>query len=53
MVPEGTPVVNALFKQQMFITNVLSACAGLQADTNMSLEHITHLPKPIKLQAQM
>jgi myo-inositol-1-phosphate synthase len=44
MVPANTPVVNALFKQQRFITNVLSVCAGLHSDTDLWLEHITTLP---------
>jgi len=46
MVPANTPVVNALFKQQRFITNVLSICAGLHQDSDFALEHITQLPKP-------
>ncbi|CAF1236814.1 unnamed protein product [Rotaria sordida] len=50
MVPPGTPVINALFKQHRCITNILSACAGIAMDTDMLLEHKTSLPKPIKLQ---
>jgi myo-inositol-1-phosphate synthase len=41
MVPAGTPVVNALFKQQRLITNVLSICAGLKHDADLTLEHFT------------
>eukprot|EP00019_Armaparvus_languidus_P000355 CAMPEP_0168606922 /NCGR_PEP_ID=MMETSP0420-20121227/16852_1 /TAXON_ID=498008 /ORGANISM="Pessonella sp." /LENGTH=557 /DNA_ID=CAMNT_0008646665 /DNA_START=98 /DNA_END=1768 /DNA_ORIENTATION=+ len=44
MVPAGTPVVNALAKQQRCITNILSALAGLPPDNDMSLEHKTVLP---------
>jgi len=49
MVPPGTPVINALFKQHRCITNILSACAGIAMDTDMLLEHKTHLPKPMKI----
>jgi len=45
MVRAGTPVVNALFKQQRCITNILSAVAGIPADADMGLEHKTELPK--------
>lgn len=48
MVPEGTPVVNALFKQHRCITNIFSACAGISMDTDMLLEYKTKLPKPLK-----
>ncbi|CAF4257971.1 unnamed protein product [Rotaria sp. Silwood2] len=50
VVPPGTPVINALFKQHRCITNILSACAGIAMDTDMLLEHKTKLPKPMKLQ---
>lgn len=39
LVPRGTPVVNALFKQKTCIENVLRACLGLAPDSNMLLEH--------------
>lgn len=39
LVPAGTPVVNALFKQREAIVNVLRACIGLPADNHMNLEH--------------
>lgn len=39
LVPPGTPVVNALFKQRACIDNVLRACLGLPPDSNMLLEH--------------
>ena len=39
LVPSGTPVVNALFKQRACIENVLKACIGLQPGNHMLLEH--------------
>lgn len=45
LVPEGTPVVNSLFRQQRCIVNILSACLGLQPENDMLLEHKTKLPK--------
>lgn len=39
LVPEGTPVVNALAKQRSCIENVLRACLGLPPENNMLLEH--------------
>ncbi|KAK9752724.1 Myo-inositol-1-phosphate synthase [Popillia japonica] len=39
LVPKGTPVVNALFKQKACIENVMRACLGLTPDSNMLLEH--------------
>lgn len=39
LVPNGTPVVNALFKQKACIENVLRACLGLAPESNMLLEH--------------
>lgn len=38
LVPEGTPVVNALAKQRAMLENVLRACVGLPPDSNMQLE---------------
>merc|ERR1719453_2344562 len=38
-VPDGTPVVNALFKQRDCLVNLLRACVGLQPDNHMMLEH--------------
>jgi len=38
VVPPGTPVVNALFKQRACITNILRACVGLPPDNDMLLE---------------
>eukprot|EP00761_Pharyngomonas_kirbyi_P011100 gb/GECH01011124.1/.p1 GENE.gb/GECH01011124.1/~~gb/GECH01011124.1/.p1 ORF type:complete len:510 (+),score=129.50 gb/GECH01011124.1/:1-1530(+) len=39
LVPESTPVVNALFKQRACIENVMRACLGLYPENNMLLEH--------------
>lgn len=39
LVPNGAPVVNALFAQRQAITNVLRACLGLAPENHMSLEH--------------
>lgn len=39
LVPEGTPVINALFRQREAITNLLRACVGLPPNNNMLLEH--------------
>jgi myo-inositol-1-phosphate synthase len=38
LVPEGTPVVNALPKQRAMLENVLRACVGLPPENNMMLE---------------
>ena len=39
MVPQGAPVVNALFAQRCAIVNVMRACLGLGPDNYMTLEH--------------
>merc|ERR1712176_159904 len=39
LVPAGTPVVNALFKQRSCIENIMKACIGLQPGNHMLLEH--------------
>lgn len=39
MVPEKTPIVNALFKQRAAIENIFRACVGLAPDNNMLLEY--------------
>ena len=41
-VPEGTPVVNALFRQKSNVENMLRACAGLRPINNMRLDTIHH-----------
>ena len=39
LVPNGAPVVNALFSQRSAIINVMRACLGLAPDNHMTLEH--------------
>lgn len=39
LVPQGTPVVNALAAQRQCIINVFRACVGLPPDNFMLLEH--------------
>ena len=39
LVPEGTPVVNALAKQRAMLENIMRACVGLPPENNMMLEH--------------
>ncbi|XP_041085824.1 inositol-3-phosphate synthase 1-A-like [Polyodon spathula] len=39
LVPEGTPIVNALFKQRACIENTMRACLGLPPQNYMLLEH--------------
>ncbi|KAI8903796.1 hypothetical protein EDD86DRAFT_195309 [Gorgonomyces haynaldii] len=39
MVPNGTPVVNALSKQRQCMENILRACIGLAPQSEMTLEH--------------
>jgi myo-inositol-1-phosphate synthase len=39
MVPTGTPVINALFKQREALVNVFRACVGLPPENHMLLEH--------------
>jgi myo-inositol-1-phosphate synthase len=39
LVPKGTPVVNALFKQRACIENIFRACVGLPPENHMSLHH--------------
>jgi myo-inositol-1-phosphate synthase len=38
LVPQGTPVVNALAKQRAMLENTLRACVGLPPENNMMLE---------------
>uniref|UniRef100_U5EV30 inositol-3-phosphate synthase n=1 Tax=Corethrella appendiculata TaxID=1370023 RepID=U5EV30_9DIPT len=38
LVPQGTPVVNSLFRQRAAIENILRACVGLAPISNMALE---------------
>lgn len=46
LVPEGTPVVNSLFRQRTAIENILRACIGLPPTSHMSLEHRFNLNVP-------
>ncbi|XP_069646500.1 LOW QUALITY PROTEIN: inositol-3-phosphate synthase 1 [Haliaeetus albicilla] len=46
LVPEGTPVVNALFRQRSCIENILRACLGLPPQNHMLLEHKMQRPVP-------
>jgi myo-inositol-1-phosphate synthase len=39
LVPDDTPLVNALFSQRACIENVLRACIGLSPINHMLLEH--------------
>nr|XP_033812738.1 inositol-3-phosphate synthase 1 [Geotrypetes seraphini] len=39
LVPKGTPVVNALFRQRSCIENILRACVGLSPQNHMLLEY--------------
>ena len=39
LVPNGAPVVNALFSQRAAIINVMRACLGLAPENHMTLEH--------------
>lgn len=48
MVPEGKPIVNALFKQRACIENILRVFAGLPAENDMRLEHRTISKKGVK-----
>jgi len=41
LVPEGTPVVNALFRQRACLENVFRACVGLSPENHMLLEYKT------------
>ncbi|KAK2582632.1 hypothetical protein KPH14_004914 [Odynerus spinipes] len=45
LVPRGTPVVNALFKQRAAIENIMRACLSLPPENNMLLEYKTNLRK--------
>ncbi|KAF8064501.1 IPS2 [Scenedesmus sp. PABB004] len=38
LVPQGTPVVNALSKQRAMLENIMRACVGLPPDSNMMME---------------
>lgn len=46
LVPEGTPVVNALFRQRAALENIFRACVGLQPENHMLLEEKTSRMMP-------
>ncbi|XP_066277981.1 inositol-3-phosphate synthase 1-A-like [Branchiostoma lanceolatum] len=39
LVPAGTPVINALFRQKSCIENIFRACVGLSPINHMGIEH--------------
>jgi myo-inositol-1-phosphate synthase len=39
LVPEGAPVVNALFRQRACLENLFRACIGLSPDNNLDLDN--------------
>lgn len=45
LVPQGTPVINALFRQRAAIENILRACLALPPENNMLLEHKVNFGK--------
>jgi myo-inositol-1-phosphate synthase len=45
LVPPGTPIVNALFRQRGCMENLMKACVGLPADNGMLLEYKTKMMK--------
>uniref|UniRef100_A0A2K5VLC4 Inositol-3-phosphate synthase 1 n=1 Tax=Macaca fascicularis TaxID=9541 RepID=A0A2K5VLC4_MACFA len=47
LVPPGSPVVNALFRQRSCIENILRACLGLPPQNHMLLEHKMERPGPV------
>lgn len=52
LVPAGTPVVNALFKQRAAIENILRACIALPPQNNMLLEFKVQDMSVFKREAQ-
>lgn len=46
LVPEGTPVVNSLFRQRTAIENILRACIGLPPTSHMALEQRFNISTP-------
>lgn len=44
LVPAGTPVVNALFRQRTALENIMRACVGLPPENHMLLEQRTAAP---------
>jgi len=50
MVPPGTPIVNALFKQRACIENIFKSCIGLKPEDHMQLEYKTNPRQVSELQ---
>lgn len=48
LVPDGTPVVNALFRQRSCLENIFRACVGLPPENHMLLEYKAQ-PRPRKM----
>jgi len=48
LVPDGTPIVNSLFRQRACLENIFRACVGLPPENHMLLEH-----KALKLAEQI
>lgn len=48
LVPDGTPIVNALFRQRAALENIFRACVGLPPENHMLLEYKA-LPRPKKV----
>ncbi|KAK2109301.1 Inositol-3-phosphate synthase 1 [Saguinus oedipus] len=46
LVPQGSPVINVLFRQRSCIQNMLRACVGLPPQNHMLLEHKMECPGP-------
>lgn len=53
LVPDNSPLVNALFKQRACIENILRACVGLSPINDMLLEHKTINCYPELLKKEM
>lgn len=47
LVPEGSPVINALSRQRAAIENMLRACLALSPENNMLLEHKVNFGKQL------
>lgn len=45
LVPAGSPIVNALFRQRACIENIMKACVGLPPENGMLLEYKTKMMK--------
>ncbi|KAK2109171.1 Inositol-3-phosphate synthase 1 [Saguinus oedipus] len=45
LVPQGSPVINVLFRQRSCMENILRACVGLPPQNHMLLEHKMESPR--------